>query len=497
MAHAIARPVTRRCFLRQMTMGAGLAVFAPTIRAASKADIIRRENEHPGTADWLLAKLQPVAGTTLNELCQRRRAIEAFCSHASIRPGETLTVFVSTDPPSRFQADIFRLGYYGGKGARRVMSVHAQRAGVVQPTPGDGPKNVIECRWSPSLEIKIPAHWVSGVYLGLLTAERSGFQAYFIFIVRDDRRADFLFQCSDLTWQSYNRWPAWRSLYDYKDKKWHTLPGNDVSFDRPYSLFYNGRPAKFNPLTNGSGEFLLWEHPLCFWMEREGYDVTYVSNLDTHAEPKGLRRAKAFLSVGHDEYWTRQMFNNAIAARDAGVNLAFLSGNAVHGEIYIKPASDGRPHRIFGRLDTRGEDDNFPDEQELLGATSYGVGAADWICEAPDHWLFAGTNMKRGDRIPQLVGWEYHGPPFRDDPSLVVLAAGKVRDRDKQLDKTYAATIYNGPKGNIVFNAATCWWNMLLSRPPGAVNPPDTDFSKEDPRVQRITKNLLDRMKNH
>ena len=50
------------------------------------------------------------------------------------------------------------------------------------------------------------------------------------------------------------------------------------------------------------------EFPLAFWLEKEGYDVTYISNVDTHADAKGLLRAKAFLSVGHDEYWTERMF---------------------------------------------------------------------------------------------------------------------------------------------------------------------------------------------
>ena len=61
----------------------------------------------------------------------------------------------------------------------------------------------------------------------------------------------------------------------------------------------------------GSGEWFLWEFPLAFWLESQGYDVTYISNLDTHADPRGLRRAKGFLSVGHDEYYTIEMFNNS------------------------------------------------------------------------------------------------------------------------------------------------------------------------------------------
>jgi hypothetical protein len=388
--------------------------------------------------------------------------------------------------------DVFRMGYYGGTGGRRVKSLGPMR-GSVQPTPGDGPNMVIGCRWKESFRLKIPRGWLSGVYLGKLTALGSGHQAYFVFSVRDTRRADFLFQCSDFTWQAYNRWPAWRSLYDYKDKKWHTEAGNDVGFDRPYSLYYNGLPARFNPLTNGSGEFLLWEHPLCFWMEKQGYDVTYISNLDTHHDARGLRRAKGFLSVGHDEYWTQEMMDNVAAARDAGVNLAFLSGNSVDGRIALRPSLAGQPDRIFRRWD-RTADDDFLNEQDLMGASSYGVGAADWTCDLPDHWFFEGTGMKKGDRIPQLVGWEFHGPPLRNDPKLLVLASGKVKAGGRETGQSYAATIYPGPKGNFVFNAATCWWSMLLSRPPGAVNPPNTDFSHEDPRVQTITRNLLRRM---
>ena len=57
------------------------------------------------------------------------------------------------------------------------------------------------------------------------------------------------------------------------------------------------------------------EFPLAFWLEKEGYDVTYISNVDTHADAKGLLRAKAFLSVGHDEYWTERMFENVTQAR--------------------------------------------------------------------------------------------------------------------------------------------------------------------------------------
>ena len=128
-----------------------------------------------------------------------------------------------------------------------------------------------------------------------------------------------------------------------------------------------------------------------------------------------------------------------------------------------------------------------------MGASSYGVGLGDWMVTQPDHWMYAGTGLKKGDAIPYLIGWEFHGPPLRDDPSLVVVGEARFRSDREKPRRTHAATIYDGPKGNFVFNAGTCWWSMPLARPPGARNPPDVDFSKPDPRVQRITKNLLER----
>jgi hypothetical protein len=386
------------------------------------------------------------------------------------------------------------MGYYGGKGARMMMTL-GPLTGASQPDPVEGDKQLMEARWQPSFRLRIPRDWPSGVYVAKMTTEGSGYQSYLLWVVRDDRKSDLMFQVSDLTWQAYNRWPAWRSLYDWKDDRWHTAPGAKVSFDRPYTFYYNMLPVAVAPLSNGSGEFLLWEFPLAFWLEQNGYDVTYTSNLDTHADPDGLLRVKGFLSVGHDEYWTRKMVDNVARARDQGVSLGFLGGTSVDGEVSLEPASDGRPDRVFGRVEARAADDDFDDEHLLMGSTSYGVGLGDWTVTLPEHWLFAGTGMRAGDRIPGLVGWEFHGPPFRDDPSLTVVARGKVYDsRGNEQPNEFSATLYDGPRGNLVFNAGTCWWNMLLSSPPGFVNPVNKDFARQDPRVQRITRNLLARM---
>ncbi|HYV26229.1 MAG TPA: N,N-dimethylformamidase beta subunit family domain-containing protein, partial [Candidatus Eisenbacteria bacterium] len=233
------------------------------------------ENRKVGSTNWLLFNFDQVMAPGRDELWKREKSVEGYCSHPSIKAGETLRVFVSTEPAAPFKIDFYRLGYYGGKGGRLVHST-SEIKGKTQPTPEDGKKALIECRWNVSYELKIPQDWPSGVYLGKLQVAEPKAEAYVIFIVRDERKADLLFQCSDMTWQSYNRWPAWRSLYDYQTNRWHTSAGNDVGFDRPYGIYLNWLPANYFPISNGSGEFLLWEFPLAFWLEKEGYDVSYI-----------------------------------------------------------------------------------------------------------------------------------------------------------------------------------------------------------------------------
>ncbi len=334
-----------------------------------------------------------------------------------------------------------------------------------------------------------------------------GWQSYVVFIVRDNRRADFVFQCSDHTWQAYNRWPRNFALYDDGQNGWYWGGNIQVGFNRPYGRYCQIFDA---PLSQGSGEFLLWEFPIAFWLEQQGYDVTYISNQDTHRDPRGLLRARGFLSVGHDEYWTPEMFQNVRKAVDGGVGVLFLSGNTCCGRIGLSPDGTGRPDRVFERTGVFGPPGGTrefaamsslaherPYANELVGAHSTGpvTGGADWTCAEPDHWIFEGTGMKRGDGITGLVGWEWHGDPAAI-PGLQVVATGPTLEAPgKPNGGVYTATIYSGPKGNPVFNASTIWWGDGLSAPPGYLRPSVYTTPKgPDPRVQRITRNLLDRI---
>jgi hypothetical protein len=318
-------------------------------------------------------------------------------------------------------------------------------------------------------------------------------ESYVIFIVKSRRPADVLFQCSDLTWQAYNKWPGWDSLYDDGTPKLrngysYTGPHVRVSFDRPYAQY--GQVHEVS-LSLGSGEYLLWEHPLAFWLEQKGYDINYCSNLDVERDPEVLNRCKVFLSVGHDEYWTRGMYENVKAARDRGVSLGFLSGNAVYHTIETySSAAGGAALRTFARKV------RFEDSHLLMGTHSFGTGYGDWIITGAKHWIFEGTGVKNGDSFPGLVGWEFHGIPA-ELPGLEIVAEAQMNpysQRDSNPGQ-FAAVVFPCAKGNWVFNAGTIWWSESLSNPPGHA-PASSRLGRAlgvDERVQRITENFLNR----
>jgi len=245
-------------------------------------------------------------------------------------------------------------------------------------------------------------------------------------------------------------------------------------------------------------------------MEQAGYDVSYISNVDTHADGKGLLRTKGFLSVGHDEYWSLAMYDHVKAAVAVGVNAAFFSGNAVDGVIEFRPNSAGLAHRSIARIGKFGGDDpemkryagrwkkHGPNPALLMGArtTHPANGGAAWTCIREKRWIFEGTGLKNGDSTSDLVGWEYHGMPA-DIPGLEIIARGPVFSNGKHQKVEYTATVHPGPKGNIVFNAATIWWSDGLSAPPGYKTPSAHGATPKGPdaRVQRMTANVLNRFR--
>ena len=286
----IGSKINRRNALKKVSIfSMGISLIPGGIGPLSSEKLsskIIEENQKEGSNDWQLTRVRPD-----EENGFRSPLIEGYCSKQSVQVGESIDIKISTNPVSKFKLEIFRTGYYGGKGARLMVTM-GPYDGLTQDTPEPGYKNLHECTWSTTVPLTIPEDWLSGVYLGRLTTLPDNnvepyWQNYVIFIVTDNRSADFLFQCSDNTWQAYNRWPNNYSVYT--DPKGIQGPWADVSFDRPY-----GRQAQYDdivndPLSFGSGEFLSFEQPMSYFMEQHGYDVTYCCNVDLLTPDRGLK----------------------------------------------------------------------------------------------------------------------------------------------------------------------------------------------------------------
>ena len=241
--------------------------------------------------------------------------LQGYSAPYSVAQGGTIAFKVDS-AVGAYRIDIYRLGYYGGNGARRWAQI-PQHAGTNQgdcPETADG---LIRCGWSTTDSWAVPANAVSGVYIAHLIGA-SGDENHIPFVVRDDDgRSDLLFQTSDTTWQAYNAYGG-NSLYTGG-------PGDDPS--RAYKVSYD-RP--FITRDDLEEDFLFnAEYPTIRWLERSGYDVSYLGGADTDARAEELVEHRAFLSVGHDEYWSGRQRANVEAARNAGVDLAFFSGNEV------------------------------------------------------------------------------------------------------------------------------------------------------------------------
>jgi N,N-dimethylformamidase beta subunit-like, C-terminal/Domain of unknown function (DUF4082)/Bacterial Ig domain/Viral BACON domain/3-keto-disaccharide hydrolase len=268
-------------------------------------------------------------------------SIQGFATDISVNAGQTISFKINTNA-ANYTIDIYRLGYYGGMGARKVASV-TPSAQLPQTQPAclsDATAMFEDCgNWAVSAAWTVPANAVSGYYLAHLIRSDTGGDSHIYFIVRNDAsHSALLFQASDETWAAYNDYGG-HSLYGTAGE--FNLPGRGlkVSYNRP-SDARNFQPATF--LFNG-------EYPMIRWLEANGYDVTYFTGVDAARYGNLIQNHKVYLSVGHDEYWSGPQRTNVEAARDAGVNLAFFSGNEVFWKVRWENSVDGSntPYRTM------------------------------------------------------------------------------------------------------------------------------------------------------
>jgi hypothetical protein len=458
-----------------------LVVLAASVPAASgglprRPNAIIAENSHAGTPAWYGAAATP-------------HAIEGYTSEVSAAPGEVMHFHVSTAPAARYRISIFRLGWYGDAGGRLMdclPSCHGAARGATRPlpTPSADLAAPVRADWPATNTVRVPESWTSGYYeawFQLESAAESGRGSAAFFVVRapPNRHAKILVQVPVNTWQAYNDWGG-RGLYSKPGEP----AGYRVSFDRPYA---GGHDAAYR----GDEAPLGTEIQLVRFLERNGYDVSYQTDLDTDDDPTSLLHHRLVMTAGHDEYWTAAMRDAFDAARDRGVNLAFMGANIGFWQMryedggrtiveYRRASLDPEPDPRLKTVPFRRLNPPRP-ECELRGVDwwgGYGPSRdyAPVAASLSDPW-FAGTGFTAGSRLPGLVGneWDFVEPRCNvPTPTVLFHSDGTPTNAD--------AVRYRAASGALVFSAGSIGFSDGLDSFGG---------HHADPRLQRFMLNAL------
>ena len=449
------------------------------------------ENTNVGATDWALGN-----GAYFHE-------IEGYAGATSVNRGGQITFYVSTASPS-YYLQVYRLGWYGGAGARK-MAPAVTLAGKQQPACSvqDPATYLLECPWTSSYTLTVPSDstgagvWVSGVYLAkLTTADSARHDKYILFVVRDDAStSDLLFNSGSNTYAAYNPWGG-KSLYGYNSTD--LVAAQKVSLDRPFVDY------------GGAGHFFQFEYNSLRFLEKNGYWTTYATDVDLHEGTVTLTNHKAFVSMGHNEYWTRPMRDAVTAARDAGVNLGFFNGNSMEWQSRFEPNTltstadrtiveyrtatldpyDSDPTKLH--LVTtlwRNAPVSFPEEL-LMGAMYSSVvnpNVADYTVQDGTSWVFAGTGLTTGSTIPQVIGREIdHRALTKLNFGVVTLATGTITNTTAHTDHA-DMTLYQASSGAYVFDAGSLMWPWTLDSWSWLNTQPDMSSAL----AQQITANVL------
>ena len=448
------------------------------------------ENQKPGTPQSTWA----IHGSIAN---QGDSQIEGFATQISANVGQTVNFKIDTGVSGGYTVDIYRLGYYGGDGARLVASMH-NSSGTNQPNPTfNSSTNTVDAgNWSVTNSWAVPTDATSGVYFAKLTTDNGNYQNIIPFIVRNDGTpSDVVFQTSDTTWQAYNPWGGY-NLYGGPDGK---------AADRASAVSYN-RPILINSAKDSAqpADFLFGEeYAAIYWLEENGYSIKYISGLDAATNPSALLNSKIYMDVGHDEYWTQSQYNNVQAAANAGVNLAFLSGNTAYWDSALAPDVNGVPNRTLvqykdvwsgAQLDPNGTSGGgaglFRDPVYGPGAPENAlVGTLSTVDESgkllnvtipasmSQFRLWRNTSIATGNggTLANLLGYEWQSDLNNGSrpPGLIDLSSSTYNNQplfvnngalpDGTGTATHSLTLYRNPtSGALVFSAGTVMWSWGL-----------------------------------
>jgi hypothetical protein len=420
-------------------MSAGIGANATTTPAAALA----------GTEGWQLTHPGP------------EHAIEGFTDRVSVAAGDPVRLFVSTTA-AYYTVTAFRIGAYQDSDALAVWTSPPQPGTHQPPAVVQEPTHTVAAPWKPSSTIDT-TEWPPGDYLLRLDAD-SNAQQYVPLTLRTASNAGRLVIVNAVTtWQAYNQWGGY-SLYKGSDGRRETR-SRAVSFDRPYQQ-----------AMSGAGQFLQFELPAVRVAEHAGIPLGYATDVDLHTDPHLLDGARAVLTLGHDEYWSTAMRQAATAARDRGVNLAFLGGNEVYRHIRFADTPLG-PNRLEINYKSFGEDPAsrtdpteatpdwrqrpYPRPESVLTGNYYSCfpGRADLVAANPDNWLLQAI-LGPGEKLTGAVGIEYAKVNLSvpTPRPMQVLFHSPVLCGTTKKHEFSDAVYYTTPSGAGVFSSGTQGW---------------------------------------
>jgi hypothetical protein len=271
--------------------------------------------------------------------------IEGYTTQPSVVAGDNVMVCVSTRPSARYLVHVYRLGWYGGAGGR-LMTTLPGNVGLARSAPApDAATGIVRADWPVTDVVQTSEDWPSGQYvmvLELTSGPEAGTAARVPFVVRavPGHIAPVLVQTPVNTTQAYNHWGG-KCLYTSNSTD--QVAAVKVSFDRPV-------PAWDLANLNSRSPFV-YELPLIRWLEREGFDLVYQTNVDTHRDPWSLTGPRMIVTAGHDEYWTREMRDAFDDAQRRGVSLAFMGANTAYWQIRYEDEERTIVEYRSGRVD--------------------------------------------------------------------------------------------------------------------------------------------------
>jgi hypothetical protein len=461
------------------------------------ANPVQDENALPGATDWA----RPLAPST---------EIEGYAGQDSVAPGDTVDLHVRSGPVTRYRVEVYRLGWYGGLGAREVLCLPdcaSDRAPASQPPPPppDRKTGEVDAGWSVTDTFTVPSDWMSGYYLVefvVTSGPASGQSRWTPLIVRPPttRHPHFVVQAPVNTWQAYNGWGG-KSLY--RSNSTLEIPATHVSFNRPYGEDPAEAPTLFD-----------FDYQLIRFLEREGADVGYVTDLDVERDPGVLMRSRLAMSAGHDEYWTKGQRDAFDSALGKGTNLAFMGANDAYWQVRWSESTRtmvGYKDQFDPIADRTLATKRFRDlgrpECEMLGV-EYGTWATDneidraftvTAAGAADPW-FSGSGLTAGTVLPESVGYEWDTADWpgcgATDRTILLHRDPEARDVPDRAESTGADAVRStAPSGARIFAAGSLQFSWLLDgdhQYAGSTYYASRRTQGADPGVQHFVRNALD-----